>query len=178
MDAVIADGGDVVIKNALASERLYGEHGLFPEEVPSVEAIRKKAPADRAAILKYCADYEAAHADGSPLPEAPKGLGYGGRLFCPDIKSQRDSLRECVARQRSARTLMEALAFRAENGRYPKGNEIAVREDPFRPGKPMTYTHDRVKARLGVYTTWRRPTKGDEEPSRVGYWIELRGKQD
>ena len=92
---------------------------------------------------------------------------------------------EACARRRAAVTLLRALAFRARKGRLPRAGELKMPEDPFRPGKRMTYVHDKKNGRIGVYAIgweeelpqWMKDKLGAEKVKdpKVGQWLLLEG---
>lgn len=178
-DAIIADR-DNVAEAIIKGYEILRAYGVTDCEPPSIEALRQEAPAHRAAMLQYYKNYKAARTSGAPIPSPP--ARDGSYLSSYDLEEDWSRLREVVVWQRSAKALIEVLAFKARHSRFPEADETDLPENPFRPGVKMTYLHrdvDEESAEVSVSVPWPHelpfskyyPEQG--KPSPIGYKLVL-----
>lgn len=152
---------------------------------PAVAEMRRWLVKERTALpARFGAIKRALRRPGTRIPRAVPGSEASGTPVLRAIYQRFDigvwastqtALTELYARRRAAVALIRVLAFRKRNGRLPRMGELRMPEDPFQPGKRMTYVHDRKNGQIGVYAMmWANAFGNKAKEQKTGYRLVLR----
>jgi len=139
--------------------------------------MRKRLADDRRELEDYFREVDRA------LKQPGKRLPNRGKIEFPPTDPfwlpmicgmQQYSLLEAITRRRAAAAMIRLMAFRGRHGRLPAADELKLPEDPFRPGKRLTFVVDKEKQRVGIYgVTWSNAFGEDKGGQKIGYWLPL-----
>jgi hypothetical protein len=176
-------GDEALMQETLRTLDSLGQLGRLGPSAESTESadreriaatLRRRLPDERKAVAEFYRHlthkFDRPVERIGPLPVEEAGLFVRG--IQPVWVRMQTELYTSIALRRAAIALLRAQAFRVRNQRLPRPAEVRLPQDPFHPGRPLTFEVDEGGA-VSVYATaWPSAEGEGAAPRKVGYRLE------